>query len=72
MSLLLKLFTDVLYDNFRGKRYTYRIEPLKPVPEKSLQLWKSRGYEPSGMGVAYVRFEGAGKEYTYPAYFWSE
>lgn len=71
MSLLLKLFTDVLHD-LRGKRFTYRIEPSKTVPEKTMQLWKSRGYEPSGTGVAYVRFEDAGKEYTYPAYLWGE
>ncbi len=72
MILLLKFFTDVLHNNLRSKRFTYRIEPLAPVPEKSLQLWKSRGYEPSGRGVAYVKFEGVRKEYAYPTYFWSE
>jgi len=72
MTLLLRIFTDVLHAQLRGRRFTYHIEPLKPVPEKSLQLWKSRGYEPSGTGVAYVTFEGVRKEYVYPAYFWSE
>lgn len=70
--LLLKFFTDVLKENFQSKQYTYRIEPQASVPESSVQLWKKRGYEPSFTGVAKVRFEGAPKEYTYPAYFWSE
>lgn len=72
MILLLKLFTDVLHNNLRSKRFTYRIEPLAPVPGKTLELWRSRGYEPSGTGVAHVRFEDVRKEYTYPAYFWGE
>lgn len=70
--LLLRFFTDVLQDSFKGKPFTYRLEPLKPVPESSLLLWIKRGYEPSATGIAFVKFDGAPKEYTYPAYFWSE
>ena len=70
--LLLKLFIDELKDNFRGKHFTYRIEPLAPVPQSSLMLWIKRGYEPSAAGIAFVKFDGVPKEYTYPAYFWSE
>lgn len=70
--LLLMFFTDVLHDSFKGKRFTYRIEPLAPVPGNSLLLWKNRGYEPSATGVAKVKIDGVLKEYTYPAYFWSE
>lgn len=69
---LLKLFIDELKDNFRGKQFTYRIESLAPVPQSSLLLWIKRGYEPSETGTAFVKFDGAPKEYTYPAYFWSE
>ena len=72
MSLLLRFFIDVLHDSFKGKQFTYRIEPLKPVPDNSLLLWIKRGYEPSATGTAFVKFDGAPKEYTYPAYFWSE
>lgn len=70
--LLLRFFTDVLHDNLKGKRFTYRLEPVMPVPESSLLLWQERGYEPSGTGVVFVRFEDTPKEYAYPAYFWSE
>lgn len=70
--LLLRHFTDVLRDSFRGKQFTYRLERLMPVPEGSLKLWRKRGYDPSATGVAFVMFDGASKEYTYPAYFWSE
>lgn len=62
--LLLKKFTDVLRSYLRGKDFTYRIEPLTPLPERSLELWRSRGYEPSKVGVAYVKFQGAVKEYV--------
>ena len=72
MILLLRFFTEVMQDSFKGKQFTYRIEPLKPVPESSLLLWRKRGYEPSATGIAFVKFDGAPKEYTYPAYFWSE
>ena len=70
--LLLRFFTDVLQDSFKGKPFTYRIESLKPVPDSSLLLWKKRGYEPSATGIAFVKFDGMPKEYSYPAYFWSE
>ena len=40
--------------------------------EDSWGLWRDRGYYPSSTGVAVVKFEGVNKEYTYPAYFWSE
>lgn len=70
--LLLKKFTDVLRASLKGKNFTYRVEPLAPVPDKSLELWKSRGYAPANIGVAYVKFQDATKEYIYPAYFWSE
>ncbi len=70
--LLLRLFTDVLHDTRGTKHFTFRIEPCAKVPEESIELWKSRGYEPSGTGIAFVKFEGAPREYTYPAYFWSE
>ncbi len=72
MILLLRFFTDVLQDSFKGKPFTYRLESLKPVPESSLLLWEKRGYEPSATGIAFVKFDGAPKEYSYPAYFWSE
>lgn len=70
--LLLKNFIDVLRENFRGKDYSYTVEPAASVPESSMQLWRQRGFEPSGTGVAKVRFDGVQKEYIYPAYFWSE
>lgn len=70
--LLLKSFMDVLHDSFRGKKFTYRTETQAIVPEKSMQLWEKRGFEPSPTGIALVKFEGAPKEYTYPAYFWGE
>lgn len=72
MILLLRFFTDVLHDSFRGKQFTYRLEPLAPVPQSSLMLWIKRGFEPSATGIAFVKFDDAPKEYTYPAYFWSE
>ena len=72
MTLLLRFFTDVLQDSFKGKHFTYRIEPLSPVPQSSLMLWIKRGYEPSAAGIAFVKFDGVPREYTYPAYFWSE
>lgn len=72
MILLLRFFTDVLHDSFRGKQFTYRLEPLKSVPGSSLLLWIKRGYEPSETGTAFVKFDDAPKEYTYPAYFWSD
>ncbi len=70
--LLLRFFTDVLHDSFQGKQFTYRLECQMPVPEGPLLLWRERGYDPSATGVAFVMFDGALKEYTYPAYFWSE
>lgn len=70
--LLLKLFTDVLKENLKGKQYSYRIDANIPVPNESLELWRKRGYEPSAIGTAYVKFDGKDKEYSYPAYFWSE
>lgn len=70
--LMLRFFTDVLQDGFKGKQFTWRIEPLEPVPESSLLLWVKRGYEPSATGVAFVKFGIEPKEYTYPAYFWGE
>ncbi len=70
---LLKSFQDVLKDSFRGKKFTYRIDSGAPVPEQSLELWRSRGYEPACTGIAHVVFEQTpGKTYDYPAYFWSE
>lgn len=71
MILMLRFFMDVLHDSFKGKSFTYLIEPLEPVPESSLLLWKKRGYEPSATGTAFVQFDNEPKEYTYPAYFWS-
>ncbi len=70
--LLLKHFIDVLKDSFRGKQFTYRTDPGARVPENSLSLWRKRGYQPARIGTAYVTFEGIGKEYCYPCYFWSE
>lgn len=72
MILLLRFFTDVLQEYFKGKPFTCRIEPYKPVPDSSLLLWIKRGYDPSAAGIAIVKFDGVSKEYTYPAYFWSE
>lgn len=71
-TLLLRLFIDVLSDSFKGKKFTYRMERLMPVPDGSLLLWQERGYDPSATGVAFIRFDGAPKEYAYPAYFWRE
>lgn len=70
--LLLRLFTDVLRASLQGKQYEYCINPSERVPEDSMRLWKDRGYEPSGIGIASVIFAGSTKEYCYPAYFWSE
>ena len=73
--LLLRSFEDVLTDSFRGKQYQARIESNKACPVDSLRLWRSRGFEPSDTGTAFVKFKvfrGIEKEYTFPAYFWSE
>ena len=40
MILMLRFFMVVLQDSFKGKHFTYRIEPLKPVPGNSLLLWR--------------------------------
>ena len=72
MILMLRFFMVVLQDSFKGKHFTYRIEPLKPVPGNSLLLWRKRGYVPSASGIAFVKFDGLPREYTYPAYFWSD
>lgn len=67
-AMILKIFYNVL--DIEG-HFTFRKEE-SPVPANVLQLWRDRGYNPSATGVAYVRFDGNGKEYIYPAYFWSE
>ncbi len=70
--LLLKHFIDVLKASLRGKNFTYRIIHDEKVPDISLELWKSRGYNPAAIGIAYVKFEGKTKEFTYPAFFWEQ
>lgn len=70
--LLLRFFTDVLFDKLKDKTFTYTVKPKVAVPEHSLQLWKKRGYDPAALGIAVVTFEGDMREFTYPAYFWSE
>ncbi len=70
--LLLKHFEDVLVRSFSGKRYTYRRDMTAPVPVESLNLWRQRGFEPSPVGVAVVRFEGNEKDWVYPLLFWEE
>ncbi len=70
--LLLKHFTDVLRASLKNKSFTYHIAHNEKVPDISLELWKSRGYNPAAIGVAYVKFEGKTKEFTYPAFFWEQ
>lgn len=67
--MILKIFSDVV--PVKGK-YSCTINASEPVPSYVTQLWKNRGYEPSSVGVARVKFDGNGKEYVYPAYFWSK
>ena len=69
--LMLRFFTDVLYENLKDKTFTYTVKPKVAVPEHSLQLWKKRGYDPAALGIAVVTFEGDVREFTYPAYLWS-
>lgn len=66
---------DALRETFKGKQYECEVQPLAPVPENVLQLWRDRGYDPSATGIAVVTFFNEGKAtkpYSYPAYFWSE
>ncbi len=70
--LLLKHFIDVLSASLKNKNFTYHIVHDEKVPEISLELWKSRGYSPAAIGIAYVKFEGKTQEFTYPAFIWSE
>ncbi len=65
MILLLKLFIDVIPK--LKDAFTYRIDYNARVLSKSIQLWKERGYEPSEIGVSYVKFDSSLKEYVYPA-----
>ncbi len=69
MSLILKPFIDVL--TLHGT-YEYRISEAEIVPNAILELWRRRGYNPASVGVAHVKFNFSGKEYMYPAVFWSE
>ncbi len=68
--LLLKHFIDVL--EMGDKDFSYVVLPEEKVPESSVNLWKQRGYEPSNVGAAHVKFSNSSKEYVYPGYFWSE
>lgn len=64
MILLLKLFIYVILK--LKDTFTYRIDYNARVLSKSIQLWKERGYEPSEIGIEYVKFDSSPKEYVYP------
>ena len=71
MVLLLKSVFDVL-PIFREKPYEYYIKADEPVPVSSLELWRKRGYAPSCIGCAHVKFAHIKNELVYPAYMWEE
>ena len=49
----------------------YHTHEHKPVPESSLKLWKSRGYNAHMVGVVHVRYPNQIKiKYVFPLYFW--
>jgi hypothetical protein len=68
--LLLKHFLDVL--DMGNKDFSYVVLPEEKVPESTVKFWKKRGYEPTVIGTAHVKFSDNRKEYLYPSYFWSE
>ncbi len=51
----------------------YHFHEDRPVPDRSLQLWKKRGYNAHKVGIIHVRYEMDGKstkKYIFPLYFW--
>lgn len=50
----------------------YMDDDKEPFEIKTLCKKCEASFEPSGIGTAYVTFEGIGKEYTYPAFFWGD
>ncbi len=70
--LLLKHFIDVLRASLKNKNFTYHIVHNEKVPEKSLELWKNRATTQQLLALHTLNFRAKTKEFTYPAFIWSE
>jgi len=62
-----KLAVEMLDNLKKGCFIHYHYD--RPLSKISLDLWRSRGYNPLPTGVCHVYFKGKNKQYTYPMFF---
>jgi hypothetical protein len=68
----IKLFLDAnLEPVLTPGTFKYHLHPDRIVPERTLRLWRKRGFKPLERSVAHVWFESGHRKYTFPAYFWN-